>query len=68
MAAVDAAVPRRGAVLAGADVSAGEAAEEVPASDSAVSAAAIPVPEIRAEPTPTITAPVPSKARRSPMK
>jgi hypothetical protein len=36
-----------------------------PVSESGVSAAAIPVPDIRAEPTPTITAPVPRRARRS---
>ena len=67
VAPVEAALPRRGAVLAGADASAGAADDAAPASDSAVSAAATPAPEIRADPTPTITAPVPSKARRSPM-
>jgi hypothetical protein len=36
-----------------------------PESESTVSAAATPVPEIRAEPTPTSTALVPSKIRRS---
>jgi hypothetical protein len=38
-----------------------------PESESTVSAAATPVPEIRAEPTPTSTALVPSKIRRSPI-
>ena len=40
---------------------------EPPVSESTVSAAATPVPEIRAEPTPTSTALVPSKIRRSPI-
>jgi hypothetical protein len=38
-----------------------------PESESTVSAAATPVPEIRAEPTPTSTALVPSRIRRSPI-
>jgi hypothetical protein len=49
------------------DVFADVVEAEPPVSESTVSAAATPVPEIRAEPTPTSTALVPSKIRRSPI-
>jgi hypothetical protein len=49
------------------DVFADVVEAEPPVSGSTVSAAATPVPEIRAEPTPTSTALVPSKIRRSPI-
>ncbi len=67
VAPVAAPVARRGTVLAGADASARAADDAAPASDSAVSATATPAPEIKADPTPTTTAPVPNKARRLPI-
>jgi hypothetical protein len=49
------------------DASAGAVAAVLPVSVSVVSAAATPALEIRADPTPTITAPVPNMTRRLPI-